>query len=218
MTDAEICASLTSRRPFLIEDAKRHGSTQWLELQADMGGNLAIHDMMYWPEREALIEIARGLPSNALYVEIGIADGSTTAMMVRANPTLRCVGIDPLVDHDGDDNGYRRVGLNLRMSGLEGVMILLRAKSENIGPYWSTPIDCLLIDGDHNAPVPEHDLRVFGPWVKPGGWLLLDDYHGQDVREAWEKVSPTLWGGQCMAWPAIEGCRSHKLVIARRPG
>ena len=138
-------------------------------------------------------------------------------MMLKANSRLRAVGIDPCVDHDGDDNGFRRVNLNLRLSGLDGKLIHLRAKSVDVGPMWSTPIDVLLIDGDHNAPTPENDLCAFAPWVKPGGWLLLDDMHGADVRDAWERVAPMIWGGQsAQVMLPLPGCPSYKLQRVRR--
>lgn len=56
--------------------------------------------------------------------------------------------------------------------------------SKQIGYDWKTPLDICLIDGCHNGEYPAIDIDNFSKWIKPRGYLLIDDYQMKDVKKA----------------------------------
>lgn len=44
-------------------------------------------------------------------------------------------------------------------------------------PYSANCFDLIVIDGDHNASAVLEDARLSLQLLKPGGWMIFDDYH-----------------------------------------
>jgi SAM-dependent methyltransferase len=50
-------------------------------------------------------------------------------------------------------------------------------------PQMANKFDLIVIDGDHNAPAVLEDARLAYQLLKPGGWMLFDDYHNDHPKK-----------------------------------
>jgi predicted O-methyltransferase YrrM len=60
-------------------------------------------------------------------------------------------------------------------AGLDDVVSILVATTQQVAPWWSTPLTLLFLDGNHTEQVAQHDYAAFAPHVVPGGTLLVHD-------------------------------------------
>jgi MMP 1-O-methyltransferase len=60
-------------------------------------------------------------------------------------------------------------------SGLDDVVSVLVATTQQVVPWWTTPLTLLFLDGNHTEEVAQHDYAGFAPHVVPGGVLLVHD-------------------------------------------
>lgn len=182
----------------------------WAWLQTHAEGTLSLRQMMYFPEREEIVRLARTVAPGGLYVEIGCSIGATTSTVALANPELRCVVIDPL-DDPPDDSPIDILKINLTMNGVADRVIIMRARSQDLGRFWATPIDFLVVDGDHTEEACYQDCMTYAPWLWPGGILLVDDIHGKPVMDGWQRFMAARPPGE---WSEI--WRDSKLVVLQR--
>jgi MMP 1-O-methyltransferase len=52
---------------------------------------------------------------------------------------------------------------------------VLVATTQQVAPWWTTPLSLLFLDGNHTEQVAQHDYAGFAPHVVPGGTLLVHD-------------------------------------------
>lgn len=59
-------------------------------------------------------------------------------------------------------------------------------------PRRTEAFDMVFVDGGHESPVPQSDIRHMLRLLKPGGWVVVDDvcpqYGGLGVIEAWDEA------------------------------
>jgi MMP 1-O-methyltransferase len=60
-------------------------------------------------------------------------------------------------------------------AGLDDVVSVLVATTQQVAPWWTTPLTLLFLDGNHTEEVAQHDYAGFAPHVAPGGVLLVHD-------------------------------------------
>ena len=60
-------------------------------------------------------------------------------------------------------------------AGLDDVVSVLVATTQQVAPWWTTPLALLFLDGNHTEDVAQHDYAGFAPHVVPGGTLLVHD-------------------------------------------
>jgi predicted O-methyltransferase YrrM len=60
-------------------------------------------------------------------------------------------------------------------AGLDDVVSVLVATTQQVGPWWSTPLSLLFLDGNHTEQVAQHDYAAFAPHLVEGGTLLVHD-------------------------------------------
>ena len=58
---------------------------------------------------------------------------------------------------------------------LDAVVSVLVATTQQVGPWWTTPLSLLFLDGNHTEQVAQHDYAAFAPHVLEGGTLLVHD-------------------------------------------
>jgi hypothetical protein len=58
---------------------------------------------------------------------------------------------------------------------LDDVVSVLVAATQQVAPWWTTPLTLLFLDGNHTEEVAQHDYAGFAPHVVPGGTLLIHD-------------------------------------------
>jgi MMP 1-O-methyltransferase len=60
-------------------------------------------------------------------------------------------------------------------AGLDDVVSVLVATTQQVAPWWTTPLTLLFLDGNHTEEVAQHDYAGFAPHVVEGGTLLVHD-------------------------------------------
>lgn len=60
-------------------------------------------------------------------------------------------------------------------AGLDDVVSVLVASTQQVAPWWSTSLTLLFLDGNHTEDVAQHDYAAFAPHVVPGGTLVVHD-------------------------------------------
>ena len=60
-------------------------------------------------------------------------------------------------------------------AGLDATVSVLVATTQQVAPWWTTPLELLFLDGNHTEDVAQHDYAGFAPHVVPGGLLLVHD-------------------------------------------
>jgi MMP 1-O-methyltransferase len=60
-------------------------------------------------------------------------------------------------------------------AGLDQVVSVLVATTQQVAPWWTTPLSLLFLDGNHTEQVAQHDYAGFAPHLVPGGTLLVHD-------------------------------------------
>jgi MMP 1-O-methyltransferase len=132
------------------------------------------------PEADLLADLAAG---RRTAVEIGVYEGSSALVLVRALPVDAVLHlIDPFVDSRGLATGWRGnawasrrvVGRAVRARGGPTVRWHVE-RSQVTGRSWSTQIDLVFIDGDHALESCRADWELFSPWVSPGGVVVFHD-------------------------------------------
>jgi predicted O-methyltransferase YrrM len=173
-----------------------------------------------WMDHDELLllyTLARSLPDHGVIVEIGAWVGRTTATLAAASAN-QVWSVDPF-DCSGNDPAYiRQVGfqplLEWRRNVGDGPVPLI-GTSEKAVQTWTSPIDMLLIDGDHSYEAVKHDLKAWTPFLKVGGYLVLDDYYPAGRGDRWEGVGQAareFLGGPYWSLPST----LNKLLITRK--
>ncbi len=60
-------------------------------------------------------------------------------------------------------------------AGLDDVVSVLVATTQQVAPWWTTALTLLFLDGNHTEQVAQHDYAGFAAHVVPGGTLLVHD-------------------------------------------
>lgn len=160
-------------------------------------------------QERCLFDIASGLPGNAKILEIGCYLGRSTASIASAclGTGRRVFCIDTFAGNDSDfRNGVNSISWegedffpvwdrHLQEAGVRHLVTPLRGTSQALASAWVEPVDFLFIDASHQFDDLLHDVRCYGPRVKPGGILALHDVTPgwPDVYRVWhEFTAPTL--------------------------
>jgi len=145
-------------------------------------------------EAEALVAAARAAGAG-LWLEVGTYCGKST---VHLGATAREAGAqlvtldhhrgseenqagwewhdESLVDpHTGRLETLPSLRHTLWDAGLDDVVSVLVATTQQVGPWWSSPLAFLFLDGNHTEDVAQHDYAAFAPHVVPGGLLAVHD-------------------------------------------
>lgn len=178
---------------------------------------------MSMDELLALYTIARSLPDHGVIVEIGTWVGRTAIVLASAiRKQTFCVDS---FDCSGNDQAYNRGPkfapleqwkVNMAQAGVTPIPLV--GTSEKAVQTWTSPIDMLLIDGDHSYEAVSHDFHEWTPFLKEGGVLVLDDVIlDDDPPKRWE--GPGKIVRECIL-PNPErwapGLRVGKLFITRK--
>ena len=169
-------------------------------------------------QEEALFNIVKQLPDDAVIVEIGSFKGrSTVAMGYAARGTNRRIyAINPFdPENDGVPSSsrgeYKDIFLNnIRQNGLERYIYPVQDLSQNVAQGWTIPIDFIFIDGSHQYEDVKQDVETFYPHVKPGGIIAL-----HDVIHAWPGPL-RVWNSLAQFLQDKRNC--HSLYWGVKPG
>ena len=147
----------------------------------------AASDMMDDHELTYLVAglVHAAIGGDDLVVEIGAYTGVTTVMVHRAlkmlgNTTSPVLSIDPFEasrNERGNPRGsYRRFRRRIAAAKAGNRCFALTAFSQDAHRVVPDRIGLLIVDGDHRYPAVQSDLTLYGPKVRPGGVVFVDDY------------------------------------------
>ncbi len=60
-------------------------------------------------------------------------------------------------------------------AGLDDVVSVLAATTQQVAAWWTSPLTFLFLDGNHTEQVAQHDYEAFAPHVASGGVLCIHD-------------------------------------------
>lgn len=114
-------------------------------------------------------------------LEIGVGPTSVSGCTFILNMAQR--GGGHLVSVDIDTERPRPVYRELAAQQGVGWTVIygdsLTMDAAAVIPLQPNSVDLLYIDGDHDAAHAESDLKKFLPYLRPGGYLLIDDFPPQ---------------------------------------
>lgn len=128
------------------------------------------------------------------YLEIGVFAGRSLFAAALSLPENGiAIGIDPWSKSDSvtgfhdenrdwwgkldHDSIYEDCRLALNRLGLQSKCFLVRANSQQALPLIQKlgSVSVCYIDGNHSEQAACHDVVNYVPWVRPGGYILMDD-------------------------------------------
>lgn len=135
-------------------------------------------------EQKFLWKKVEELPDGIVIVEIGTLFGGSAAIICdgRKFKKTRFFTID---SYEAPDTSFEITRSNLNKEGFDNLEII-KGKSVEVSKTWDLPIDCLLIDGDHQFESVKSDIEYWIPKVKKGGLVLFHDY------ESWPGVTQAV--------------------------
>ena len=196
-----------------ITRVKQTPMTTWDDVEKEVD-QIEIQYSMDKPIEKKIFELVSELESG-IYLEIGTAYGRTlhTAARAAQGRDIQCYGIDNL-------SLIRPGGEALIRKSIEGLpATLLIGKSESVP--WDKPIDILVIDGCHISYVVRRDYDRFLPFLKSGGYVIMDDwcdtgidtdvnpknahwgiaYYGKQATEGWKEIEIPDSRAKCFQKP-----------------
>ena len=123
------------------------------------------------------------------YLEIGVHNGTSMSYIVHQNKSVECIGIDlfesTTKQYKPDDLLIERTTINIESNNKGNSTIsFITGNSQNketISKLESKikeeSIDLLFIDGDHSYQGIKLDFNNYTKFVKPGGFIVIDDYN-----------------------------------------
>ena len=156
-------------------------------------------------------------------VEIGSWYGKSSVMIaggIRDGGGGILYAIDPFEGLDGYSvrrTGQRRATdfldpflQNINHAGLAEFVRPIRGYSYDVAENWSTPIDLLFIDGDHEYEAVKRDFEDWSPHLREGGIIIFHDTNG-----SWP--GPTQLAREELHSPSWQNVRCvGSLTIARK--
>lgn len=154
------------------------------------------HELVDWQgylthaEVDAMKEIVKMLPNNAIIVKIGAGAGTDTLAILEVRQDLLIFSIDIAA---GEQPALTNEHLRLEECGYDktGCVIRIWGDSKVVGLRWPMSVDWLHIDGDHSEEGISGDLRIWLRHVLPFGYVSFHDYddpHWPAVKTVVDKV------------------------------
>lgn len=141
------------------------------------------------PECQAMYETLCEIPDESTLVEVGCDVGRSSSLIsqVAAAKNSLTIHIDPWEEFKDRAKGWME-NIAERCPWHPFIVLHMTTETAAVHIQRLTPrgIDFAFIDGCHDQPVVEMDLRIVASRVKPGGFLLMHDYPSGGVTEAAE--------------------------------
>ena len=178
-----------------------------MPIESGVGNLWAMHPIFWrWrfagrrPEREEVREfIVRRMPRHGVVAEIGVDLGDFSEKILALNRPRELHLIDPWTVESGEyrqretagavtaAESARKLGSVARYDVVRdrfssdiagGSVVLHRANSEVAGAEFPDNFfDWVYIDGNHSYEFVQRDLELYFRKLKPGGFIVCDDYH-----------------------------------------
>ena len=163
----------------------------------------------------------------ASYLEIGVFEGMSLAWMmthVLMHPKSFAVGVDPhlMTTKLSSDEmaAVRQRALHntkpwrdrCNVIQANSAEVLRRMCGRGYAGISKETLDLCMIDGNHNAPAVLDDARHVLKRLRPGGWMIFDDYENDRPKENHVKEGVTAFLDE--EGSSVELVFQHKYVIA----
>lgn len=79
-------------------------------------------------------------------------------------------------NEENPDNILQKFQANIRHSGLEDYVVVMRGMSMQIVKQWTDPIGMIFIDGDHSEKAVRQDIENWLPFLQVGGIAAFHDF------------------------------------------
>ena len=116
-------------------------------------------------------------------VEVGVAAGEYSEVLMKANPSLRLTGVDPWVPYRGYTD-YKRESTftkmeeeaRNRLSSYENYVFMKTFSMDAVEVFHDNSLDFVYLDANHRDPFVTEDIEEWYKKVRPGGILAGHDY------------------------------------------
>ncbi len=130
------------------------------------------------------------------YLEIGTYHGTNVCSMMKNYATHKDTQlhvVDPWIDYPAypENKGENATNYSVFLNNITKLspedqqkIYIYRDFSQNVVPRFPDEhFDIIFVDGNHNPEYTLEDSVLSIRKLKPGGWLIIDDYHSADVRK-----------------------------------
>jgi predicted O-methyltransferase YrrM len=180
----------------VLEQLQADDYLEYLHAFVDKGREVA-HDAWRYADVVTVLAAATELIEPEAYLEIGVRQGRSMAVVGAGAPTCAILGIDMWVpQYAGIANpGPQLVRRQLERVGFRGDLELLSGNSHDLLPrLWEEDseltFDLITVDGDHTPRGASRDLRDVLPRLRIGGAVIFDDIAHplhRHLRDVWHR-------------------------------
>lgn len=119
-------------------------------------------------------------------VEIGVASGDYSEVIMQTNPTLEMYGVDPYESYEGYHDYKLRSTFNKMEQSAHDKLDkyttykFIKGYSVQVAKdFADKSIDFIYIDGNHSGEAVKEDIEAWIPKLKPGGIMAGHDFTGR---------------------------------------
>ena len=116
-------------------------------------------------------------------VELGVATGEYSEILMKANPTMEFYGVDPYIPYSGYKDYVRQSTFrsledeaHARLDKYPGYEFIKKLSSEAAKDFEDGSLDFVYIDANHSEPFVSEDIATWVPKVRKGGIAAGHDY------------------------------------------
>lgn len=131
-------------------------------------------------------------------VEIGVAAGYYSSVIMRHNPQMKLYGVDPWIKYEG----YTDYQLSSTFKTLEetahqrldkypNYTFLKEFSTDALKRFEDNSVDFVYLDGNHSDPYISQDINEWFKKIRPGGILAGHDYVRSAPARGRERVNDT---------------------------
>jgi len=116
-------------------------------------------------------------------VEVGVAEGWYSSVLMKANPQMQLYGVDPFVPYKGytdyqKESTFARLEetAKMRLSRYPNYELIKDFSVYAVERFKNESLDFVYIDANHADPYVSEDIRIWFPKLRKGGIMAGHDY------------------------------------------
>ncbi len=154
-------------------------------------------------------------------IELGSFEGRSTVLFARAGRIVHAIDAwsleveDPSAyseGHGSAETAFENFKTNLEHAQVKDLVRIHRGFTHQVVHDWKTPGALLYVDAGHTYDEVKNDLRLWIPFLLPGGLLIMHDVISQDfpgVKQAASELLTSGWRIIASADSAVALCRNR---------
>lgn len=158
-----------------------------------------------------LLDIINFMPQQDInYLEIGVFNGASLALVLQSPKVKQAYGVDPLMLAHQTEHLNKNLGkFNIHNTPVT-IVKELSCSTEALRQVPQGGINLLFIDGDHTAKGVTADFEKYYGRVAPGGYIVFDDYldhmYSPQVRPAVDAIVANIRANKYERRFEVIGC------------